>query len=84
MTIIFNALLRSSLTHPPLIKTPLVGRASARVARRATRFMFVHFYATAAIITTTFFIIAPHAFSLTAKRFPQLTVEPVSSRGLTQ
>ena len=61
MTIIFNASRRSSLAHPPFIKTPLVGRASALVARiKAPRFVLVHFYATAALIATTLFIIAIH------------------------
>lgn len=88
MTIIFNASRRSSssssLAHPPLIKTPLVGRASPLIASEATRVVFVHFQASALLIATTLFIIAPYALSLAAKRFPQLAVEAIfSSRGLT-
>lgn len=83
MTIILSAAWRSSLAHTPLVKTPLVGRASALFASEATRFVFVHLHAITTINTTTLFIITPHAFSLAMKRFPRLTVEAISSRGLT-
>jgi hypothetical protein len=76
------------MLHPPLVKTPLVGRATPLVASsEATRFLLVSFYATpppTVLMAMALFIIAPDAFSLAAKLFfPRRTVEPLSALTLT-